>query len=810
MDPRPLLLACVTTSALPLSVCFAEDHQTIHISSDRQLFVDDHLIEKMSGATRRLHRPVRREIAIKPEHPWESGGIGVSYMVTFREGDRFRAWYRCAGQLTGYAESTDGVRWEKPKLGLVEFRGSKDNNIVWTGPGTNMCPFRDGNPDAPPEERYKAIVRTDDVLALVSPDGLRWRLMQKEPILDEGMFDSHNIAFWDNATEQYVAYTRGVRKEGKLGPGMARSFVGGGVRWVRRSTSKDFRHWSPLEPILTDDAHMEEFYTNAAIRYDRAPQYVFMFPSRFVSGREPKPGWEHGKGVNDIAFLSSRDGIHFDRSFMEAFVRPGLDDGNWHERGLYMERGILQTSPTELSLYGMENWRLDTVHIRRFTLRVDGFVSVNAGYKGGEFTTKPMTFSGDELGMNYSTSAVGSVRVEIRDTDGRPIAGHTLRDCPEIFGDQVDRTVAWKNGADVSALAGRPIRLRFVMRDADLYSFRFKTAGAEPMTGQLSVTKREVILENTEEQLHFPFLHEAADGMWYMTYRRGAHAPGKEQVQCRQSEDRGATWKPWPGLTTEPQLRLFRTRLRDGTLISHRYTLDTGEGAERKAYILRSKDDGKTWKRQATPLTDLPFDPDKSVGLWDHILEMPDGRLLCTLYGRKLNGKRNTLGVVESADGGSTWRYLATVCDNPGLGPEGPDEADLVLLKSGKLLSVFRTGGNLFQVSSSDGGQTWSKPKDLGTYGVSPQLLLLDNGLLILTYGTRNVCVRASWDGTGETWSEPLTVYEGPGSGYTDLQTLSADCFRMVYDESPFFDKFRERWGRIVRVEVTASPGRGR
>ena len=80
-----------------------------------------------------------------------------------------------------------------------------------------------------------------------------------------------------------------------------------------------------------------------------------MFPSRFASGREPQPGWKFGAGVNDIVFLSSRDGLKFDRTFMEAFIRPGLDQGNWHERSLYMERGILQTSPTELSLYCMQN-----------------------------------------------------------------------------------------------------------------------------------------------------------------------------------------------------------------------------------------------------------------------------------------------------------------------------------------------------------------------------------------------------------------------------------------------------------------------
>src|SRR5262249_13056048 len=157
---------------------------------------------------------------------------------------------------------------------------------------------------------------------------------QDKPISTDRPFDSHNIAFWDAETKQYVAYTRGTRRDGELGHGMQRSFKGG-VRWVRRMTSKDFRHWTPLELIQTGQAPMEEFYTNSTIRYERAPDYLFMFPSRFASARSPKPGWKDGPGVNDIAFLTSRDGLHFDRTFLEAFIRPGLDPGNWHERSLY-------------------------------------------------------------------------------------------------------------------------------------------------------------------------------------------------------------------------------------------------------------------------------------------------------------------------------------------------------------------------------------------------------------------------------------------------------------------------------------------
>lgn len=468
-----ILTLVTSTSALG-------DERVVDVGSRRQLFVGQDLIEKLDGARQVLHRPVRREIAIKPEHPWEN--FGVSYMVSFKDGDRFRAWYRVDAAefgnskrraMTAYAESDDGIRWRKPKLGIIEFDGSKENNLVWEGGPGNLAPFRDESPDCNPDERYKAVARSRDLHGLVSPDGLHWKLIEKDPISTDRPFDSHNIAFWDGETKQYVAYTRGVRKDGKVGRGMDAKFFEG-VRWVRRTTSKNFRDWTPLQPIKTGDAPREELYTNATIRYARAPDFLLMFPSRFASAREPQPGWKFGKGVNDIAFLSSRDGINFDRTFMEAFIRPGLDQGNWHERSLYMERGILQTSPTELSLYCMQNWRLPTVQIRRYAMRPDGFVSVHGPYRGGQLITRPLKFKGDQLRINFATSAVGSVRVEIQGEDGQPLPGFELENLSEMYGDKLDAKVAWKNSGNVSTLAGKVIRLRFVLSDADLFAFRFE------------------------------------------------------------------------------------------------------------------------------------------------------------------------------------------------------------------------------------------------------------------------------------------------------------------------------------------------
>jgi hypothetical protein len=454
--------------------------EPIEIGSRRQLFVDRYLIDTMTDVRLVLHRPVRREVVIRGDRPWDAHG--VSYMVTFRDGDRLRAWYRgdaasLAGSAarssrTAYSESHDGINWTKPELGIIDFRGSKQNNLVWDGPAGNLAVFKDGNPDCPDDERYKAVGRSADLYGLVSPDGLHWRLVSKTPILTDRPFDSHNIAFWDSWQGQYVAYTRGVRREGQPGAAMRKNFRGG-VRDIRRSVSKDFRNWSPPQLIDLANAPLEHLYTNATVPYQRAEGLYLMFPSRYADARKPDPLWKF-EGVNDIVFLSSRDGVRFDRTFMEAFVRPGLDQANWHDRSLYMERGILETSPTEISMYAMENWRMENVHIRRLTLRPDGFASVQAGYHSGQVVTRPIRFTGRNLRLNYSTSAVGSIRVEILDAQDRPIPGFTLDNCPELFGDQIDQIIQWKSSENLEPIAAKRVKLRFVMRDADLYAFRFE------------------------------------------------------------------------------------------------------------------------------------------------------------------------------------------------------------------------------------------------------------------------------------------------------------------------------------------------
>jgi hypothetical protein len=180
--------------------------------------------------------------------------------------------------------------------------------------------------------------------------------------------------------------------------------------------------------------------------------------------------------VSDGVFLTTRAGsTRFDFTFKESFLRPGIGLDNWTTRNNYPACGIVQTGPAEMSFYVQRNYAQKTAHIQRMTLRLDGFASVHAPFAGGEMQTRPLTFSGHQLEINYSTSAAGSLRIEIQDASGKALPGFTLAECPEIYGDQIERIVEWKTGSDVSRLAGKPIRLRFVMKDADLYSIRFQS-----------------------------------------------------------------------------------------------------------------------------------------------------------------------------------------------------------------------------------------------------------------------------------------------------------------------------------------------
>jgi hypothetical protein len=294
-----------------------------------------------------------------------------------------------------------------------------------------------------------------------SPDGIHWRLLHKQPIFADGRFDSQNVAFWHPLEGCYVAYVRVWQAD---------------RRWIGRAVSEDFITWSETEPIDGDLGPSEHLYTNATILYPGAPQLLLAFPQRFVPERRVIPEAPL-PGVSDSVMMTSRGGRTFQSLFREALVRPGRDRRNWTDRSNMVAWGLLRTGGDELSLYVTRHYRHATAHLERCAVRLDGFVSVHAAGSGGQLVTRPLRFTGRALYLNYATSAIGSIQVEIQDAHGGPIAHRTLSDCQELVGDEVSAAVAWRGGGDLSALAGTPIRLCFRLHDADLYAIRFGGVG---------------------------------------------------------------------------------------------------------------------------------------------------------------------------------------------------------------------------------------------------------------------------------------------------------------------------------------------
>lgn len=483
------LLALGVVGALGTTTIRAAGPDTVDLGSRRELFVDYFLIDKLDGVRLVLNRPRDEGIVLRFDQPWEGPFCG--YCTIIHDGLKYRAYYRglpSAGsdgspeEVTCYAESTDGINWQKPELGLFEVRGHKKNNVILANaaPVThNFCPMLDTRPDVPPEQRYKAIggTMTSGLVAWTSADGIRWKKLGDQPILTKAMvpfpymFDSQNLAFWSSSEQQYLCYFR-VFKDG--------------IRRIARSTSDDFIHWS--KPSLMEYRHagkpapIEHLYTNQTAPYYRAPHIYVSIAARFMPGRQVITAQQakainvnprYFKDTSDAVLMTTRgDGI-YDRTFLSSFVRPGIGAHNWVSRTNYPALNIVPTGPTEMSVYVNQDYAQPTAHLRRYSMRLDGFASAEADYFGGSLLTRPLIFSGKQLSVNFSTSAAGSLRVELLTPEGASIPGFTANDCREQIGNELDRIVTWKSGSDLSQWSGKPVRLRFVLKDADLYAIQF-------------------------------------------------------------------------------------------------------------------------------------------------------------------------------------------------------------------------------------------------------------------------------------------------------------------------------------------------
>ena len=487
----------------------------VDIGSTRQQFLDDDLIASRNRVSRFMPRPRKEGVVIAADQPWElenaqAGGYpftGVQISgqaVLFDEDEQlFKMWYNPWAFFNDrlrpwcYAVSMDGFHWEKPKLGICDFHGSRENNILWAKSGTKYFNVIKDPRDPDPRRRYKAMgeneVRGNSGAAVAfSPDGLHWTEHPGNPVARKGrdIADSPMLFGWDDRIQKYVYYPR-------PGPPLATRLNARGyheapdrvnlnegqLRTIGYSTSDDFVNWSPTEIMLAPDEHDRvdfQYYQMTAAR--DGDHYIGLM--HMLQTHEQ---------TFDIYLMTSRDGFHWnwvDRQI--PFLRRGeigdIDDGyltpsgpivqgdrTWIYYGAYS--GAHSAEPSPLGV--------DTMTIALATLPVNRYVGVLAGPDVGTVVTRPLTFRGSRLQIDFDASLPGKasgsltqrrfdeadVRVAIVDEWGGPIPGLGIEQSTLMFGRGVQEA-HWE-GADLSGAQGKPIRLRFEFRNAALYGFQF-------------------------------------------------------------------------------------------------------------------------------------------------------------------------------------------------------------------------------------------------------------------------------------------------------------------------------------------------
>jgi hypothetical protein len=487
----------------------------IHVlGSNRHLFIDDLLTDQSENVALTVNPPHDRQLVMIADKPWERGGI-TNYCNLFFDphAKEYRLYYAPVHMESNpifriaLATSKDGVTWEKPELGVVEWQGSKKNNIVIDAQreGTVII-----DPNAPDDRRYGILTGDDPgIYYFHSPDGIRFS-RSAEPVSSHHS-DSQISTFWDDQRRKYRHYFKVY--QGEIGkwykdrqvtvhpsiPYPQNEPLGRSV--ARYETSSLDERWAePFQCVMArdpNDPSEMDLYTNAAQKYQLAPDTYIAFPTPYYHYNPPhraylnepalKIGGKSNDGTIDTQLAVSRDGITWTRYRTPYYPM-------WRYEDLYLQvvmgfPGLVYKPDRIEQFFAAYNFTHGDTNARfrlegrklggvfRSVQRIDGFVSADFAYTGGTLTTRPFKFEGKHLLLNVNTSASGEGRVALLDESGGEIPGFTKKDCRYINGDFLDKKVEWAEGnADVSRLAGKAVRLRFDLRGAKLYSFRF--AGA--------------------------------------------------------------------------------------------------------------------------------------------------------------------------------------------------------------------------------------------------------------------------------------------------------------------------------------------
>ena len=517
----------------------------VFIGGNRELFLDNHLIASLKkGARRVLHHPERREVVMTFDEPHEFGNAS-NYHSIVKDNDRYLFYYRGGGGqptpdrkgifnfVLCAAETTDGINFKRCPVNLLPEGSNVVLNNAMTDDLTpnelNTCPatstvFLDTNPDCPREERFKMIVSDETppiecngMYLYVSADGYNFIRKSSERFdLDpESYYDSANLAFYDPNIGEYRLYYRHYKNLHKKNKPIYRT--------IMTCRTRDFVHFHDTQVLKFNPGFQalfnqgQQLYTNNAMTYFRAPHIYLGFPARYYDSgswdysvlnlpdldlRTFRSGWSlrEGTALTETVLISSRDGVNF-TGFGEAFLRPGpqKERSSWAYGDCYFGCGMIPTkshlaygAPDELSFYFTEAYGSEgTVRVRRCSLRMDGFASINFPASGGILKTKPFVFSGNRLTLNLASGAFGRFKIGFQDENGADIPGFSLDDALHSTGDGLELTAYWKNGCDLSSLAGKTVVLTMAARDADLYSIQFINEEKSPELPELKVNNED-------------------------------------------------------------------------------------------------------------------------------------------------------------------------------------------------------------------------------------------------------------------------------------------------------------------------------
>jgi hypothetical protein len=475
----------------------------IDIGSTKQLFVDDYLIESMTN-TRQVMNPAEKVAdnpIIQPDRPWEGNHL-FGHQVIYDDADQLFKLRYGANQFTmrradgetvieGYeggppseisftclATSTDGFHWEKPDLGLVEFRGSKKNNIL---PDSALMGyyFLDGHEEEA-ARRYKGFKRVGTTRTpgmqfhlFYSPDGMIWTPEEKNPVIDTtprvGRWGPTEFMGWDPIRQVYAVHMENCLHRNSP---IRRRLIG-------RAESPDLIHWSEPETILLPDEQDPpdlEFYSMDVIPY--AGLYVGLLWN-----------FRTNQATHHPQIVFSRDGIRYDRRYREPYLARG-PQGSFDSASVFTDSPLV-VGDQILIYYTGRNWRsIETLeelegkgmaHIGLATSPLDGFVSVDGAKRNfSELITRSFAFLGNQLYLNVASArqrAWGAdpceVRVELLRPNHESLPGYGFEDADPITTSGQAQLVSWQGQSDLGELAGGPIKLRFYFKNAKLYSFQF-------------------------------------------------------------------------------------------------------------------------------------------------------------------------------------------------------------------------------------------------------------------------------------------------------------------------------------------------